>query len=156
MQPTNYFLGWRDGLASLIALLANVAVISGIIFAAMQLHVSIEVDRRQTTMNILKPTREEPVLAAIRRTLVMKRVKSLEDTNTERLTADRDLLWNTYDSVAIHYQAGTIDKCLARAHVREALEHVIRLLEYFQETPKSYARIVQMRADMDGLTCSSS
>jgi hypothetical protein len=142
------------GVERLLKSLACVATVVGIIFAGMQLKTSTEIDRRQTTLNILKPTREEAVLSALQRMRVATEFnKPLEEILTERVTIDRNLILNTYDSVAIHYQFDNLEKCVVKAHVREALDLVIETLIYLNVPDNSSTRITQLRVDLDALKC---
>lgn len=100
----------------LVTLIASIAAVAGIFFAALQVKISTDNNRRETTLNILKPTREEAVLLAFQRLGFAKDTKKpLEDTLTERATIERDLILNTYDSVAIYYKFGTIEKCYSES-----------------------------------------
>ena len=143
-------------LQKLVTLLASLAVVVGIFFAAIQVRISTEIDRRQTTLNILTPTRDEAVLLALQRLQIAKELnKPFEEILTERVVLDRNLILNTYDSVAIYYQFGTMEKCIVKAHVREALDLVIDVLEYSNVPANACARITRLRTDLNALKCST-
>lgn len=133
---------------------ASVAAIVGIVFAGCQLRLSVEVDKRQTTANILKGTREAPLLQAIRRLELLKHSgRPIGGSLTEQVIVDRDLVLNVYDSLAIYYKARTLDQCLVKAHSRAALDVVLGLLEYLQDPPESYSRVVRLRDALDSMSC---
>lgn len=137
-----------------VQVLANVATILGIIFAVVQLRVAIEVDRRQTTANVLRTTRDVGLLQAIRR---LEQVKSTgrpaAESWTEQMISDRDFVLNTYDSLAIYLNADTLDACLVKAHTLQALDLIVDLLQYLDEPPSNYSRISYLRTSLTQIEC---
>ena len=141
---------------TLLAVLASSAAVVGIFYGAKSISISTENDRRQTTLGVLKPTREEAVLIALYRLQdAQYSGKPVEEINTERLAIARDLLINTYDSIAIHYQLQTVERCIVKVHVQQALDPVISTLEYFKTPSSSIERIVWLRAELQKLGCPS-
>lgn len=143
--------------AGRIATVLSTAVAAiGIWFAGEQLRLQADVERRQTTAGILKGTRESALLQVIRRLELHRSSDQAEGrTLTGQVIEDRDLLLNTYDSLAIYYNANTLDRCLVKVHTRAALDTIISILEYLKEPQASYARIVRLRESLDSISCPS-
>ena len=107
----------------------------GIFYGARTIQLSTENERRQTTLSVLAPTREGPVLEALYRVLnAAWEEKPVEDIQTERLALARNLLINTYDGLAIHYDFGVIDRCVVKGYVRPAMDDIISILGVFRDT----------------------
>ena len=159
MTNENAFTRWMDrptvrAVHTLLALFASIGTVIGIFYGARTIQLSTENDRRQTTLSVLKPTREGPILESLHRLrgAVLEK-KPVEEVDTERLALARDLLINTYDSIAIHYDFDVVDRCVVKAHVGPALDPVISSLKYFGTPESAYSRLVQLRKKLDDLLC---
>ena len=143
-----------DDVERIFKILASIAAISGIFFAIQQVRLSTDNALRQTTLETLKPTQEEASLSAFQRLQLAKDVhKPLDETYTAGLITDKTLILTQYDSLAIHYFYGTIDKCLVKTHVRDALDEFVAIQEYMEIPEKLYDRVVRMRTHLDSISC---
>lgn len=146
-----------DDAERLLKLIASIAAVIALFFAAQQVRLSTENARRQTTLDILKPTHEEGFLLAFQRLLIAQETRApLEKVYTERLATDRNMLLTVYDSIAIHYQYGTIDKCIVKTHIYDALEAFKAIQEYLETPPGNYQRVSKMRASLENISCPTS
>lgn len=159
MESQSSFVRWMNNptvhaVRDLLGLLASIGAVIAIFYGAKNIQLSTENDRRQTTLNVLKPTREAPVLESLHRLRgAALEARPVEEIDTERLALARDILINTYDSVSIHFDFGVVDRCVVKAHVRPALDPVITSLEYFRTAQSSYASIIDLRKKLDELVC---
>lgn len=143
-----------DDAERLFKIFASIAAIIGIFFAAQQIRISTDNARRQTTLELLKQTQDETFLIAFQRLQVAKDThKPLDETYTERFLTDKNLIITRYDSIAIHYEYGTIDKCLVKSHVRGALDQFVAIQEYLEVPATAYERVSKMRISLDALSC---
>ena len=139
---------------TILSLLASIGAVVGIFYGAKTIQISTENERRQTTLNVLKPTREGPVLESLYRLYsAALEKKPIEDVDTERLALARNLLITTYDGIAVYYEFNVVDRCVVKAQVRPALDPIILSLEYFRTPQSAYARLVQLRKKLDELVC---
>lgn len=146
-----------DDVERIFKIVASIATIVGIIFAGMQFRLSTNNAIRQTTLEILKPIQEEAFLFAFQRLQIAKDAhKPLDETYTERFITDKTMILTLYDSLAIHYFYGTIDKCFVKAHVRDALDEFVAIQEYMEIPEKLYDRVVRMRTHLDLISCPDS
>ena len=143
-----------DDVERLFKIFASIAAIVGIFFAAQQIRLSTDNARRQTTLELLKQTQDEIFLTAFQRLQVAKDAhKPLVETYTERFITDKNLVLTRYDSIAIHYDYGTTDKCLVKTHVRGALDQFVAIQEYLEVPSAAYERVSKMRVSLDALSC---
>ena len=128
----------------------------GVIFGGIQYWKSVEIDRRQTSIEILKPTRQKEVLASLRRLQVARKQDPDSMYATAELIADADLVLNTYDSVAIHYVYDAVDKCLVKDHIYTILPEVIdslRALGYLNDPVRRVKDLKDRLDRLDGRRC---
>jgi hypothetical protein len=137
-----------------LAMVANLAIIIGIIVAIVQYLKAVEIDRRQTSIAILKPTREVPVIQSLRRLIVALHEHSQSEL-TPKLIEDADLVLNVYDSVAIYYFFGAVNKCLVKEHVHAILPDVVEVIRARGYPDSSLRRVSALKADLDKLSCNN-
>lgn len=145
-----------DVVERLSRIFASIAAIIGIFFAGQQIKISTDNARRQTTLEVLKQTQDETFLIAFQRLQIVKDThQPLDETYTERFITDKNLVITKYDSIAIHYEYGTIDKCLVKEHVRGALDQFVAIQEYLEVPATAYERVSRMRINLDALSCTN-
>lgn len=143
-----------DDVERIFKIVASVAAVAGLFFAGQQLSLATENSKRQTTLEILRPTHDAPFVAAFRRLQVARAMgKPFSELITEQLSIDSDLLLNTYDIIAVHYKFDTIDRCLTKTYIFDAVNVALPTFEFTQVPPPVYERILQLRNQLKSLNC---
>ena len=137
-------------------IIASLAAVIGIIVGVVKISFDTTNTKRQTTLDVLKAIQSEKFIDAFRRLQVAMDAHSPQESLlTEQLLGDRDILLNTYFSVAINYQNETVDGCLVKSYTSDALPTVLSIFEYLQLPPKAYEKISTLRISLETLKCPS-
>jgi hypothetical protein len=143
-----------DDAERLFKMIASIAAIVGIFFAAEQIKIATDNARRQTTLELFRGIQDEMFILAFQRLNIAKEAHTpLGETYTERFLSDKNLVLSRYNSIAINYDYGTVDKCLVKTQVRVALGQLIQSMEYLEVPATAYDRVTKMRINLDALLC---
>lgn len=124
--------------AQFIQVMANVAVVVGIIFAVVQLHETRRIESIRLAVEATSPTRSPEFLVAYGK-LVDAFALDTDMLNTDSLRPDLSLVMSVYDNIATLYLQNLADREIIQSLVRDAMSHLIPILEV-KKWPKESRR----------------
>jgi hypothetical protein len=114
--------------AQFIQVLANVAVVIGIIFAVVQLHETRRIESIRLAVEATSPTRSPEFLVAYGK-LVDAFAFDADMLNTDSLRGDLSLVMSVYDNIATLYLHDLADREIIEALVHDAMSHLVPILK---------------------------
>jgi hypothetical protein len=130
---------WFKKIEKAISILANIAVISGIIFAFAQIMQSNNFEKRRISIEAVSQTRSNDFLKAYTRLITAYRSKKVEDQTS--LIDDLNYVMNVYDTIAILYISELADKCIIKDTVypdTKELSPILDVMSYPNEYRKHF------------------
>jgi hypothetical protein len=115
-------------IAQFIQVLANVAVVLGIIFAAFQLIQTKHIESNRLAVDVTDPTQRPDFLDSYER--IMDAYNLDHDMlNTDSLRSDLSFVMNVYDNIAILYLHHLVDPEIIEARVHDGMTRLVPILE---------------------------
>lgn len=129
MQSQNEKTGKKcETAAQFVHILANVAVILGIIFAVVQIHQTKQIESVQLAVDATTPTRTTDFLESYRKLMDAYNIDH-DMVNTDSLRGDLNLVMNVYDNIAILYLHNLADREIIEARVHDGMAKLVPVLE---------------------------
>lgn len=129
MQSQNEKTGKKYEMAAqFIQILANIAVILGIIFAVVQIHQTKQIESVQLAVDATSPTRTTEFLESYRKLMDAYNIDH-DMMNTDSLRGDLNLVVNVYDNIAILYLHNLADREILEARVYDGMAKLVPVLE---------------------------
>ena len=125
-----------------VAVLANVAVLSGVLFALDAVRRASHDEQRRTAIEAITPTRSPEFLQAYARLKATVQTGSALDASTVN---DLNLVANTYDNIAVLLQNDLADTCVVKHTVHQSLQEVLAILNRLPY-PADYRRNIDAAA----------
>ena len=149
MCPTNgvHYRSWFKMIERVISILANIAVISGIIFAAIQITQSNKSEKRRIAIEAVSPTRSNDFLKAYARLKTAISIDSIDVEDQTSLIDDLNYVMNVYDNIAIMYISDLADRCIIKNAVYSAIREFSSILEamsYPEEYRKNFDTLLDL------------
>ena len=145
---------WFRRAERVFSLLANIAVVVGLILVVYQINLANRSERKRLTVDSINETREKEFLESFKK----RKGAQLSGSNSNRAALNDDLNYvaNTYDRIALLYLAGLLDKCLVKRSIADALNELDPIL-VFMDYPDEYREQISfMFEQLKQLRCPSS
>ncbi|GEM_PF-2386032 len=138
---------WVKIIERAISFLANIAVISGIIFASIQITQSNKSEKRRIAIEAVSPTRSNDFLKAYARLKTAISTDSIDVEDQTSLIDDLNYVMNVYDNVAIMYISDLADRCIIKNAVYSAIREfssIVDTLSYPKEYRKNFDTLLAL------------
>lgn len=130
---------WIKNLEKLISILANIAVICGIIFVLIQITQANEFEKRRIAIDAVSKTRSNDFLKAFAR---FKTACSSQEVKDHTIFIDDlNFIINVYDNIAILYINDLADRAIIKANIYLAakeLSSILNTLTYPKVNNKNF------------------
>lgn len=142
MTSENDFLNksWFKKIEKLISILANVAVICGIIFALVQITQANKSEKRRISIDAVSQTRSNDFLKAYARLKTAYTSQEVKDHTS--LIDDLNFVINVYDNIAILYINDLADKSIIKANIYPTAKELSSILDAMSY-PKEYKKNIE-------------
>jgi hypothetical protein len=118
----------RIRLASLLRDAANVAVIGGIVFAAIQITMTQRIERRRLAIEAASPTQSKDFLDSYSKLVEAYRADH-DMLGADSLRDDLLFVMNVYDGVALLYLNGLLDNDIVERRLFEGMASIVPVLD---------------------------